>query len=261
MSGAIKKERMIKMLNVSKLIKELRTEKGLTQQAFADLIGVTQSTLCKWENETRGVDIDSLSQILKTSGLQLAIEEMKPELSKELQLAIEETESELSEELPWIKDHQISDPSEIFDNVHHTGGGVFLNEKLYQTPQGTLMALFSNLKGGIIPVTDSTGNPFNVDLEDEENWMFYEVYPLIHGVYEPFNEEGERYWKEEDVLNIPWCERDFITSPVFQSLPEDIQLDMKTRLVQYLNWEEYHCYQTYFGYLDSEGHLHRFDHE
>jgi len=38
------------------MIKKFRLENGLTQQDFAEMLGVTQSALSRWENGSRGTD-------------------------------------------------------------------------------------------------------------------------------------------------------------------------------------------------------------
>ena len=51
----------------SKTLKKLRTERGLSQQALADKMFVTRSTIARWENETRlpdAVMITRLAEIL-----------------------------------------------------------------------------------------------------------------------------------------------------------------------------------------------------
>ena len=51
----------------SKTLKKLRTERGLSQQALADKMFVTRSTIARWENDTRlpdAVMITRLAEIL-----------------------------------------------------------------------------------------------------------------------------------------------------------------------------------------------------
>ena len=49
----------------NKRIRELRIEKNLSQSNLAKLIGVTQSTIAKWETKIRQPDIDTLIEIAK----------------------------------------------------------------------------------------------------------------------------------------------------------------------------------------------------
>ena len=47
----------------SKRLKELRIEKGLTQQSAGAMLGIDTSTFRKWENGQRRPDIDMLCKI------------------------------------------------------------------------------------------------------------------------------------------------------------------------------------------------------
>ena len=44
-------------------LRELRKDKKLSQQAVADMLGVTQATLSGWENEKYEIDNQSLSKL------------------------------------------------------------------------------------------------------------------------------------------------------------------------------------------------------
>ena len=48
-----------------KLIRELRTEKGLTQQELASLLGVSPTAVSKWENGRGLPDISMLEPLVK----------------------------------------------------------------------------------------------------------------------------------------------------------------------------------------------------
>lgn len=57
-------------MNIGSTITELRTARGLTQQAFADLLYVSRELVSKWENGTRRPDydmIERLAQVLEVS--------------------------------------------------------------------------------------------------------------------------------------------------------------------------------------------------
>lgn len=45
------------------LLKELRNEKGLTQEQFAEIVGVSNRTVSRWENGNNMPDLDILIQI------------------------------------------------------------------------------------------------------------------------------------------------------------------------------------------------------
>ena len=48
---------------IGTLLKELRNEKGLTQEQFAELVNVTNRTVSRWENGNNMPDLDILIQI------------------------------------------------------------------------------------------------------------------------------------------------------------------------------------------------------
>ena len=51
------------MNQISKNIKQLRAEKGWTQQEMADVLFVTRQTISNWENGKSMPDVDTLIQI------------------------------------------------------------------------------------------------------------------------------------------------------------------------------------------------------
>ncbi len=48
---------------IGALLKELRTEKGLTQEQFAEIVNVSNRTVSRWENGNNMPDLDILIQI------------------------------------------------------------------------------------------------------------------------------------------------------------------------------------------------------
>jgi len=62
-------------LNVGELIKQARTEKGLTQEELADKVGVKKSAVAKWENgrvsEIKRSNLKKLSEALSINPNQL----------------------------------------------------------------------------------------------------------------------------------------------------------------------------------------------
>jgi len=57
---------------VGSKIRQLRKERGLTQAALAELIGVQQSDLCRMENGEYKVSLDTLFKILGTFRINIA---------------------------------------------------------------------------------------------------------------------------------------------------------------------------------------------
>lgn len=52
-------------------LKELRTEKGLTQQELADLVEVTKLTIANWENEKHKIKSDKAQQLADYFGVEV----------------------------------------------------------------------------------------------------------------------------------------------------------------------------------------------
>lgn len=50
-------------------LKELRKEKGLTQQGLADIVGVTKRTIIAWENRERDIKTDKAQQLADYFGV------------------------------------------------------------------------------------------------------------------------------------------------------------------------------------------------
>lgn len=71
---------------LSNLIVQLRREKGMTQQALADRMGMRQPTVSKLERDPRASRVDTVFRALTALGLQLAV--------------VERTDSSL-DETPW----------------------------------------------------------------------------------------------------------------------------------------------------------------
>ena len=61
---------MIEML-LGKRVRDLRKEKGLTQQELGDLINVTKVSICCYENGTRMPTIDTLLELGKVFGVSI----------------------------------------------------------------------------------------------------------------------------------------------------------------------------------------------
>ena len=50
-------------------LRELRTERGLSQRALGDLLGVCNQTISFWESGSREPDLDNLLKISKYFGV------------------------------------------------------------------------------------------------------------------------------------------------------------------------------------------------
>ncbi len=53
-------------------LKELRKEKGLTQQGLADIVGVTKRTIIAWENGERDIKSDKAQTLADYFGVTVA---------------------------------------------------------------------------------------------------------------------------------------------------------------------------------------------
>lgn len=58
-------ELRIKLIQFGQLIKEVRTEKGLTQDGLGNLIGVTKSQISKLENGASNMTIGTIFRVFK----------------------------------------------------------------------------------------------------------------------------------------------------------------------------------------------------
>ena len=56
-------------MNIAENLARLRKERGMTQEALGDLIGVSAQTISKWENATTGPDISLLPAIADVFGV------------------------------------------------------------------------------------------------------------------------------------------------------------------------------------------------
>ena len=54
---------------IGKRIKDMRLEKGMSQQELGDMIGVTKVSICGYENGTRAPSLDILQGILDVFGV------------------------------------------------------------------------------------------------------------------------------------------------------------------------------------------------
>lgn len=60
-------------LNVANAVRELREEQNLSQQQFADKVGVSKSTITRIENAQTVPTLDTLYAIAQTTGKRLII--------------------------------------------------------------------------------------------------------------------------------------------------------------------------------------------
>ena len=67
-------ELRIKLLQFGQLIKEVRKEKGLTQHALGELIGVTKSQISKLENGTSNMTIGTIFKIFEAMKSEIIFE-------------------------------------------------------------------------------------------------------------------------------------------------------------------------------------------
>ncbi len=60
-------------MDITKNVKSLRKQLGLNQQQFADMIGVSQSTVSKWEKGAQRPDLDSVVKMQEAGGDGLSV--------------------------------------------------------------------------------------------------------------------------------------------------------------------------------------------
>ena len=103
------------VMNMNRL-KELRKQKGLTQQELADEISVSKITILRWENEERQIKTEKAQQLADYFGVSvgylLGYDEVPKELIDELELQLDHvltpTEKEDLENNPELKNHYLS---------------------------------------------------------------------------------------------------------------------------------------------------------
>ena len=66
-------ERNREFEEIGQWIKQIRAEEGLSQEAFGNVIGVSQNTVSQWESGQRGVDIQKLNLIAEHFGASISL--------------------------------------------------------------------------------------------------------------------------------------------------------------------------------------------
>ena len=103
------------VINMNRL-KELRKQKGLTQQELADKISVSKITVLRWENEERQIKPEKAQQLADHFGVSvgylLGYDDVPKELIDELELQLDHvltpTEKEDLENNPELRNHYLS---------------------------------------------------------------------------------------------------------------------------------------------------------
>lgn len=103
------------VINMNRL-KELRKQKGLTQQELADKISVSKITVLRWENEERQIKTEKAQQLADYFGVSvgylLGYDDVPRELIDELELQLDHvltpTEKEDLENNPELRNHYLS---------------------------------------------------------------------------------------------------------------------------------------------------------
>ena len=103
------------VINMNRL-KELRKQKGLTQQELADKISVSKITVLRWENEERQIKPEKAQQLADHFGVSvgylLGYDDVPKELIDELELQLDNiltpTEKEDLENNPELRNHYLS---------------------------------------------------------------------------------------------------------------------------------------------------------
>lgn len=69
---------MVELAKISARIERCRIEMGLTQQEFAEYMGVTQGMISKWESREYNFTIKTLNEICQKLDLELSVSLEKP---------------------------------------------------------------------------------------------------------------------------------------------------------------------------------------
>lgn len=69
---------MVELAKISARIERRRIEMGLTQQEFAEYMGVTQGMISKWESREYNFTIKTLNEICQKLDLELSVSLEKP---------------------------------------------------------------------------------------------------------------------------------------------------------------------------------------
>ena len=100
------------LIRIGSFLAELRHEKGLTQQALGDRLGVTNKTISRWENGNYMPDVEMLSLLSKefgvsinelVSGERLATEDFKKAADSNLVTALDNSTFTLKEKIAFFK--------------------------------------------------------------------------------------------------------------------------------------------------------------
>lgn len=70
-------------MNIGERMKQIREEKGLTQNEVAQRAGVTAASLSRWENEEREPTFQNVQRIAQALGATMAEMVKEPEKPKE----------------------------------------------------------------------------------------------------------------------------------------------------------------------------------
>ena len=110
------------LIRIGSFLAELRHEKGLTQQALGERLGVTNKTISRWENGNYMPDVEMLSLLSKEfdvsineliSGERLWAEDFKKAADDNLVTALNNSTFTLREKIAFFKQkwlHELSKP-------------------------------------------------------------------------------------------------------------------------------------------------------
>lgn len=106
-------------------IKELRKQKGLTQQQLGDLIGITKVSICCYENGTRTPNLDTLLDMADIFGVDISYLVGKDNLvvAEEEHYYMSKEEVKLIQELrksPILYKKLIIEPKRAISIIEHT---------------------------------------------------------------------------------------------------------------------------------------------
>ena len=135
-------------------LKELRKQKGLTQQGLADKISVSKITILRWENEERQIKPEKAQQLADYFGVSVGYLLGYEDLLDQ----IEEVDAELSKGMTIAKNLSVTASSsyeELFRNILILLKGLKEAAEVTQVDSNTLIEVVESLEDHMKDLDDS----------------------------------------------------------------------------------------------------------